>query len=283
MRRQLVTRAQVLEGFDALADIYAHVPPLIMWRAWEYAIYRRYRLAEPVLDIGCGDGRFFRRVFPDVGRVVGVDLSADVVDLARQSGIYERVHQVPAHQIPEGEGEFQSAFANCSLEHMSEIDAVLAEIARVTQPGASLLVSVVTNTFVSWEPLAGMLRAAGASDRASAVQRQHEAYHHLVNPLPVDDWVEKITRAGFEVSEVTPIVNGPAGWVFLLLDQLWHLPRGAGEFGEVMAPFFQRTPNYVEGTRRVFDGLLEMSEGSNEFAGIVLYATRRGAPDLTCS
>lgn len=47
-----VTRDEVLRGFDALADIYGHVPPLILWRAWEHAVYRKYPLTEPALDIG---------------------------------------------------------------------------------------------------------------------------------------------------------------------------------------------------------------------------------------
>jgi hypothetical protein len=45
-----VTIPEILNGYDALADIYSHVPPLIMWRAWEFAAYRRHRLTGPVLD-----------------------------------------------------------------------------------------------------------------------------------------------------------------------------------------------------------------------------------------
>jgi len=74
MREVGVSRDEVLAGYDALADIYCHVPPLIMWRAWEVAGYRKYRLPEPVLDVGCGDGRFFRRVFPEIRDVVGVGI-----------------------------------------------------------------------------------------------------------------------------------------------------------------------------------------------------------------
>ncbi len=91
MREVGVSQEEVLVGFDRLADMYGHVPPLIMWRAWELAAYCKYRLPEPVLDVGCGDGRFFRRVFPDIDVVVGVDLSETAVEAARRSGVYSAV------------------------------------------------------------------------------------------------------------------------------------------------------------------------------------------------
>jgi hypothetical protein len=33
-----------------------------IWRAWEYAACYSFTLPEPVLDVGCGDGYFFRLV-----------------------------------------------------------------------------------------------------------------------------------------------------------------------------------------------------------------------------
>jgi SAM-dependent methyltransferase len=269
--RQAATRTAILAGYDALADIYGHVPPLIMWRAWEYAIYRRYELAEPVLDLGCGDGRFFQRVFPHVREVIGVDEDPAVVALGRESGVYRAVHLAPAHRIPEADGRFASAFANCSLEHMSFLDDVLAEMHRVLKPGASVLVSVVSDTFVRWAPLQTLMAACGAAEAGNAAQARHEAYHHLVNPFPLAEWVARFERAGFEAVEWVPMIEGAAGWTFLLLDQLWHMPQGVGEFGERMHRALVETPDSVAGNRLIFDGLLSMSRDSLEHAGLVLW------------
>ncbi|HEX5214041.1 MAG TPA: class I SAM-dependent methyltransferase [Vicinamibacterales bacterium] len=266
---------EVLAGYDALADIYSHVPPLIMWRAWEYAVYRRHQLIGPVLDVGCGDGRFFERVFPAVRDVTGVDHDAAIVELARESGRYTTVHRSEAHQLPFPGGTFQSVFANCSLEHMNRIDDVLAEIHRVLRPGGTLLFSVVTDQFVTRAPLQWALAAAGAPERGRAAQARHEAYHHLVNPFPQAEWLRRVEAAGLQVRTTAPIVNGAAGWVFLLLDQLWHLERQkAGDVGGEIRGWFETAPDRTEALRRVFEGLLLMSAGADDHAGLVVVATR---------
>lgn len=270
MHEARVSREAVLAGFDALSDIYGHVPPLIMWRAWEYAAYRRLRLPEPVLDVGCGDGRFFRRAFPDVQDVVGIDQSEGIVDWARRSQVYRAVYCAPAHQIPVSDGTFASAFANCAVEHMDHLGDVLSEIYRVVRPGGIFLLSVVTDTFVSWAPLRGLLAACSADEAGRAAQIRHESYHHLVNAFPRDEWVARCEDAGFRATSWTPIVQGASGWSFLLLDQLWHMERDGVEYGEGFAAHLLNTANHVDGLRKIFEGLLEMSPAGSDYAGLVL-------------
>ena len=62
MKQILMEVDEVLRGYDAISAIYPYVPSVSLWRAWEFAAYRRYSLKEPVLDVGCGDGGFFRLV-----------------------------------------------------------------------------------------------------------------------------------------------------------------------------------------------------------------------------
>jgi ubiquinone/menaquinone biosynthesis C-methylase UbiE len=272
MREVRVSRDEVLAGYDALTDIYGHVPPLIMWRAWEVAGYRKYRLQEPVLDVGCGDGQFFRRVFPDINDVVGVDLNEGVVEAARQSRVYRAVHVAPAHRLPLPSEGVSSAFANCALEHMDHLDEVLAEISRVLRPGGAFLLSVVTDRFVSWAPLRSLLEACHAADAGRSAQARNESYHHLVNAYPLAQWVARCERAGFQAVEWMPVAQGSAGWLMLLLDQLWHIERpGGGEFGEGVAARLLDTPNRGLGLRCMFEGLLDMSMGAPDHAGLILW------------
>lgn len=270
MKEVRIVTDDVLDGFDALADMYGHVPPLIMWRAWELATYRRHSLAEPVLDLGCGDGRFFARAFPSIGNVIGIDQDPGVVRAAAASGTYARVCEAPAHALPFDDRSFASAFANCSLEHMSHLDEVLREVHRVLRSGGEFLLSVVTDALVEWAPLRALLSACGAPEQGHAAQRRHEDYHHLVNPLSLSAWVQHLETAGFTPLEWTPVMPGAAGWTFVLLDQLWHVHTEDGEFGDTFADALQRASNHVRGSRRIFEGLLDMSREDDPCAGVVL-------------
>ena len=275
MREIRVTREEILAGFDALADIYAHVPPLIMWRAWELAVYRHLALTGPVLDLGCGDGRFFRRAWGEQLDVVGIDAEAGVVQAARLSGLYREVHHARADALPLADASFASVFANCSIEHMDHLDRVLAEAARVLRPGGTVLMSVITDRFTAWGPLRLLLSACAEAQAGERAQTIHAEYHHLVNAFPREGWIERLDHAGLQVSAWAPLVQGAAGWSFLLLDQLWHMPQPAGEFGDTFAARLLALPDLAVGTRRILEGLLILSAPDDEYAGLVLCAQKR--------
>lgn len=274
MREVRVSTEEILAGFDALSDIYSHVPPLIMWRAWELAVYRHFVLDGPVLDLGCGDGRFFQRAWGTDADVVGIDADAGVVHAARESGRYREVHHGPAHALPFSDGAFASVFANCSIEHMDHLETVLAEVSRVLRPGGTFLLSVITDRFVQWGPLRALLSACGEDPAGERAQRLHEAYHHLVNALPLESWVSKLADARLTTTAWSPLMQGAAGWTFLLLDQLWHMPQTPGEFGDRFAAGMLALPNREVGTRRILEGLLAMSSPDAEYAGLVLCAEK---------
>lgn len=93
-----------------------------------------------ILDLGCGDGHLLEvlalRGAP-VDRLVGVDLSADEVDMARAR---PRLHGAVLRCERAQELSLPGASVGCVLSHlaftlMSDVEAVVAEIARVLQPG----------------------------------------------------------------------------------------------------------------------------------------------------
>ena len=147
MRQVLIEAEEVLSGYDAV------LPSMNLRRAWEFAAYRRYSLTEPALDIGCGDGRFFRLVWPSISDVTGGDMNPAVVEAAKQSGVYGKVYLAPAHRLPVRNNTFASAFANCSLEHMDHLPDVLTSIRHSLKRGAMFALSVVTDKFNDWAAL----------------------------------------------------------------------------------------------------------------------------------
>src|SRR5688500_8700668 len=100
-----------------------------------------------VLDVGCGSGWATRLMAEKAreGRVIGIDIADEMIDLARNSStsFSNAEFQVgSAERLPFGDAEFTHAFSMESLYYYADISLALREIKRVLKPGA-LFVTVV--------------------------------------------------------------------------------------------------------------------------------------------
>jgi SAM-dependent methyltransferase len=96
-----------------------------------------------VLEVGPGPGEVSERIQRELGaRVVAVDVSERMVELARRRGVDARVGDV--EELPFADDEFDLVVAAWVLFHLPDLDRGLAEIARVLRPGGRLV--AVTNS-----------------------------------------------------------------------------------------------------------------------------------------
>jgi SAM-dependent methyltransferase len=94
-----------------------------------------------VLDLGCGIGHSYRLLAPRES--VGVD-----VDPAVLEGQERETVAADMRALPFAAGSFASVLAVQSIEHVPDADRVLAEVARVLEPGGvALLVTPNRLTF----------------------------------------------------------------------------------------------------------------------------------------
>lgn len=264
----------MLSGYDAVSSLYPFIPSLSLWRAWEHAAYQGTLLRGRTLDLGCGDGQYFRLLWPDLRDVVGVDSDPGVAATAKRSGVYADVEVAEAHQLPFESASFDACFANCSLEHMDHLDLVLRGVFRCLRPGGQFLCSVVTEKFLEWSVMPKLLAAAGHEAAGSALQRDAEAFHHLVNPLTVDEWARRFSKAGFTANEMVPIVPKLTSGLFLFIDTLWHVKRTSGELGDIIRLFLTAQPKFPTAYRHLIAGLLEMESDLGETSGAVFLLTK---------
>lgn len=279
MNNLLLTPNEILAGYDAVSALYPYIPSMSHWRAWEYAAYKRFSLSGRILDVGCGDGRYFKLIWPEADDVVGIDLDPEVAESGRQSGIYRHVHTAAAHDIPEPADAFDHVFANCSLEHMDHLDDVLTEIHRCLRPGGTLLCSVVTNRFIEWPPLPRMTELAGYPAAVSALREQWMGFHHLTNPLWVADWAQCLEQAGLTPETHIPILPKYNSGAFLLMDGLWHVPQAVGgSLGDTIHELLSTNPNFPGAFRKILEGLLAMETDWQDCSGAVFLARK---PEMT--
>lgn len=93
-----------------------------------------------VLDVGCGNGWATRLMAEQAphGRVVGIDISDEMVDLARESSLSHpnvEFREASAEKLSFAENEFTHAFSMESLYYYSDILRALKEIHRVLKSG----------------------------------------------------------------------------------------------------------------------------------------------------
>ncbi|WP_375402318.1 class I SAM-dependent methyltransferase [uncultured Sphingomonas sp.] len=99
-----------------------------------------------VLDFGCGIGRMATALAPDAERVVGVDISAGMIDQARKraAGLANVAFETTSGgTLPFPDAGFDLVIAVDSFPYLVRAgvtEAQLAELARVLRPGGDLLV-----------------------------------------------------------------------------------------------------------------------------------------------
>ncbi len=152
-----------------------------------------------LLDIGTGTGRLLELVAPRADRVLGVDMSRDMLALARarlaERGLADRaaVRQADMYRLPFADAAFDAVALQMVLHYAEDPAAALAEAARVLKPGGTLLVAdlaphgrgeLLDRHAHRWPgfddaQLAGWLGAAGCVPQAPAT---------LAGPLSVRIW-----------------------------------------------------------------------------------------------
>lgn len=105
-----------------------------------------------VLDIGCGGGFLSNYLANEGFTVTGLDVSEESLMIAQRFDVTGRARYVmgDAYRLPYAGGGFQAACAMDFLEHVDEPQCVIAEAARILQPGGLLFFATFNRNFISW-------------------------------------------------------------------------------------------------------------------------------------
>lgn len=153
-----------------------------------------------VLDLGCGSGWAARLIADRVtsGRVVGIDISNEMISLARESSTeYSNVtFQIGSAQRLDFEaGEFTHVFSMESIYYYGDMLAALREVRRVLAPGG-LFVAVV-DLYIENEPSHQWIAQLNVPVQLLSINQYHGMFEQagfvnvsdrrLLDPSPVPD------------------------------------------------------------------------------------------------
>jgi len=153
------------------------------------------RPGETVLDLGSGGGidcfLAARRVGPE-GRVIGVDMTPEMIRLARENAVKSGLKNVEFRQgeiesLPLENGSVDAAISNCVINLSLDKERVFREIYRVLKPGGRMMVSDIV--------LDGELPAK--------IKTSMAAYTGCIGgALQRRDYLDAIAKAGFTQVEI---------------------------------------------------------------------------------
>lgn len=157
---------------------------------------------ETVLDLGSGAGFDCFLAAKKVGkrgRVIGVDMTPDMIDRARENarkGSYENVEfrLGEIENLPTGDNTVDVVISNCVINLSPNKGKVFSDAFRVLRPGGRMMVSDIV-----------LLKELPAAIRESVA-----AYVGCISgAMPKADYVKAIKKAGFQGVEVVEEVSFP--------------------------------------------------------------------------
>jgi len=220
-----------------------------------------------VLDVGCGPGNITIDLAGVVvsGRVTGIDLSADVIELARASLLERDVTNVgfevgDVYRLSFADSSFDVVYAHQVLQHLSNPVVALSEMRRVLRDGGLLAVRDSDYGGFTWSPDSPVL------------DRWMEIYQALTRKNNVDAnagrhlraWVR---RAGFSEMDVST-----SSWTYYRPEertwwgQLWADRVRESEFARQSLEYGLTTE---EELNSIADAFLEWASNDDGFFNLV--------------
>jgi len=193
--------------WDALWRQYALSPSVSLCRVPELEFASRLSLKGNVLDHCCGDGFFASLAWPGKIVTAGCDIRRAAIEKARSRAIYSRCDVCDAAKhLPYEDGMFGLVFSNSALEHISDLDSALAEIARVLRPDGIFAFNVLNHRYFEWWPL---------GEPAKASYRKWQPFIHALN---LEQWRECLGRVGLQIISIEGYLDRKAARELAMLD-----------------------------------------------------------------
>jgi len=142
----------------------------------------RAQPGDAALDVCCGTGDFaveLRRAVGPSGRVVGLDFSPQMLEMARRKSSAVEWLQGDALALPFADGEFAAACVGFGVRNLSDHRRGFAEMARVVRPGGRVVCLEMSTPPAPIRPFSQLWTDHGVPVLGRIVAHDPEAYRYL--------------------------------------------------------------------------------------------------------
>jgi demethylmenaquinone methyltransferase/2-methoxy-6-polyprenyl-1,4-benzoquinol methylase len=201
---------RVREMFDRISPSYDRMNLLMSmgqdgrWRRLGVRM-AGVRPGDAALDVCCGTGDFaveLRRAVGPSGRVVGLDFSPQMLEVARRKSAGVEWVQGDALQLPFEDNRFDAACVGFGVRNLSDHARGFAEMARVVRPGGRVVCLEMSTPPAPIRPFSQLWTDHGVPVLGRMVARDADAYRYLpasVHRFPPASELAAIMReAGLE-------------------------------------------------------------------------------------
>lgn len=150
------------------------------------------------LDAACGTGRHARRLVELGHRVVGVDASPEMLEMARESLPENLFHECDLKSLPFESASFDLVVCALALEHVQDLTAAIVDLSRVLRPGGRM---VLSDLHPSSAALGGAAYFQDSQGGAGVVR----GYGHVHG-----DYIRAFQEAELEIRQCLEPLFGPA-------------------------------------------------------------------------
>ena len=177
-------------------------------------VQRLGALAEKtVCDVGCGGGILSESEARAGAKVLGIDLSRAVLDVAElhalDAGVTLEYRAVGAEELArERPGTFDLVTCMEMLEHVPDPASTMAALAQLVKPGGDIVISTLNRN-----PKAFAIAIIGAEYIARALPRGTHEYLKFIKPSELARWGRNV---GLDLLDLTGISYNPLSRAFSL-------------------------------------------------------------------
>lgn len=171
-----------------------------IWRSHEIQAYSGLLLKRPVLDLGCGDGRFTKLLFKQPLEI-GLDISKDAIEQCKKKKWHNKYIIAPGNKTTLSANSVNSIFSNSVFEHINNLDTVLKEAYRILKPGGQFVFTTHapdSKKFV----VSSFLKALGLVNFALSYEQFFTRMLQLNTLWNRKQWKSKLAENGFQVKKI---------------------------------------------------------------------------------